>query len=287
MAGFPKAFPAFEIHCIEVGERSGSLPESLAYLAGLLQRRRLLSRKMRAALLYPGIIAIGTVGVTGFLLLYTLPKIVPIFQDLNVTLPFTTRVLIRISDSVSDHGVLMSGMSCLLAFCLFWFARTPWASRSIELMVLRTPLIGRLVSSYNLALISKTLSTLLSSGISLIPALALVGNGMTHSLYREAVSRLGERVNEGSRLSTELGRFPKLFPHTFMELTFVGESTGSLGKSLGTAADLYEEELDEQTRTLTTLIEPALMIVMGLMVGFVAMAIITPIYGITQGMPAR
>lgn len=284
---FPEAFPSFETHLVGIGERSGSLPENLAYLASLLGRRRALSRKIRGALVYPGVIVFGTVAVTGFLLLYTFPKIVPIFRGLNTPLPFTTRALIGVSDLVTEHGFLLPVVPCLAATLFAWCLRRPQARRRVERASLRSPVVGRLIRAYNLALISRTLSTLLSSGIPLIPALELVGNGIRHEEYREAVRRVGDRVNEGQRLSGELSGSPRLFPSTLIELVSAGESTGSLGQSLATCAELYEEELDEGTRTLATLIEPALMIAMGLLVGFIAMAIITPIYGITQNLTLR
>ncbi|HEY4489168.1 MAG TPA: type II secretion system F family protein [Candidatus Paceibacterota bacterium] len=287
LGSFPNAFPAFETHLIGIGEHSGSLPQNLAYLASLLVRRRTLVRKLRGALLYPCVIVLGTISVTSFLLLYTFPKIVPIFEGLNTPLPLSTRSLILISTLVTEHGLIVFLSFCTLSASIFWLTRLPQVPRYFERMTLRTPLLKELVRGYNLALISRTLSTLLASGITLVAALEHVGSGIRNKEYREALKDVGNRINEGRRLSVAFGVYTMLFPHTFVELIAAGESTGMLSSSLRTSAEAYEEELDESTRILATLIEPGLMIAMGLLVGFIAMAIITPIYSITQNATFR
>lgn len=279
---FSKAFPVFETRLIEIGERSGSLSQNLAYLASLLARRRTLARKIRSALMYPGIIVIGTIGVTAFLLLYAFPKIMPIFRGLQTPLPFATRMLIGMSDGMAAHGwAILTGMLIVVVIAVL-LMRHSFVRRHTERIALRLPLLGALTRAYNLALISRTLATLLASGVPLILALTLVGNGVQSGSYRVALLATGERVRDGRRFSSELKEHSWLFPHTFVELVAAGESTGSLSGSLDTAAQVYEEDLDEGTHTLTTLLEPVLMIAMGLLVGGIAMAIISPIYGITQ-----
>lgn len=284
LGAFPKVFPSFETHFVEVGERSGSLAENLRYAASLLNRKRVLTRKIRSALIYPLVIVLGTVAITCFLLFYTFPKIIPIFKGLDVPLPITTRMLIGVSDLTANHGLLLLGIACLVAVCIGVVLSRPKVRQCAEKAGLRSPLFGNLIRSYNLALFSRTLAILTKSGIPLIPALHLLGNGIRHQEYRAALKTISERVSEGRRLTQELKAYPALFPHTLLELIASGESTGSLGSSLSSASEFYEEELDEGIRTLTILIEPALMIVMGVLVGFIAMAIITPIYGITQNL---
>lgn len=281
---FPRSFPLFETHLIGLGERSGSLSENLAYVASLLTQRRILSRKIRSALLYPCIIVLGTVSVTGFLLFYTFPKIVPIFHGLNVPLPFTTRLLIGTSDLISHHGILICAFFVLVIGLTIWSFRYPTFRRKAEQSLFVTPILGNLIRTYNLALVSRTLTILLSSGISLVPALELVGNGTSHSDYRQALKKVGDRVAHGTTFSSGLAAHARFFPHTLVDLVAAGEATGSLSRCLGTAAELYEDELAERTRTLMTLIEPVLMITMGMLVGFVSLAIITPVYGITQNL---
>jgi len=287
LGAFPKAFPSFETHLIGIGERSGSLPQNLAYLASLLVRKRMLVRKLRSALTYPFLIVLSTLAVTLFLFLYTFPKILPIFQGLNTPLPFTTRVLIAASSLVTEHGTLLFLSVCTLSVFIFWVLRLPKTAHHIELLVLRVPIIKSLIRDYNLCLISRTLSTLLSSGISLVATLEHVGSGIRSVGYQEALKEVGHRVNEGQRLSVAFGAHPALFPHAFIELVAAGESTGMLSASLATNAEAFEEELDESARVLTSLIEPGLMILMGFLVGFIAIAIITPIYSITQNISFR
>lgn len=275
-------FPAFETHLVAVGEQSGSLPQNLAYLASLLVRRRVLRRKLLSALIYPCIIVLGSIGVTAFLFLYTFPKILPIFEGLHTSLPFSTRVLIGMSHLVSEHGfvLLLTILVCTSGF--LWLTRLPRCRQWLETFIVRVPILRSFVCNYSLSLISRTLSTMLTSGMSFVSALHTIGS---HSrLYQNALREVGVHIHEGERLSVAMSRYPHLFPHTFIELIVAGESTGSLSTSLQTCAEICEEELDEHTRTLTTLIEPVLMITMGLLVGFIAMAIITPIYSMTEHM---
>jgi len=286
-ASLSGTFPPFETQVVRIGEESGRLPESLAYLAALLRRRHVLKSKVRSALLYPAFVAAGSVLLTGFLLLYVFPKIVPLFRGLRTPLPLSTKLLIGVSDLVERHWLLLllGGASVFLLIC--FALRRKSVRRRLEVSALRTLGIGPFVRAYQLALLSRVLSSLLASGIALLPALGLARGALKHGGYRSALASIAERINAGSRLSESLDGQRLLFPASFTSLVATGESTGSLAETLALSAELYEAELDERTRTLTTLIEPALMVSMGLVVGFIAIAIISPIYGITQSLTPR
>lgn len=281
---FPKLFDVFYLHFVEIGERSGTLAGNLAHLATLLKRRQQLQRKIQSAVLYPCIVVVLTICVTGFLTIYAFPKIIPLFRGFHTQLPLPTRILIGFSDLITHHALLIIIVLIASLSALVLFARRAKVRRKIQYLSIRLPLVGTITKQYYIATVLRTLATLLESGIPLVPALALATEGITHATYFEACQKIQTGIQRGQRLSVEIKKYPHLFPSVVSELIGAGEVTGSLSESLRSLGDMFEKELEDITQTLTTLIEPALMIFMGLIVGFVALAIITPIYAITQNL---
>lgn len=281
---FPTLFDVFYLHFVEIGERSGTLAGNLAHLAVLLKRRQALRRKIQSAAIYPALVGTLTLCVTGFLTLYAFPKIIPLFRGFHAQLPFPTRALIGFSDLVTHHSLLLIVLSLSILTLTVFVVRKPYVARKIDYALVKMPVTGALAKQYFLANIFRTLATLLECGIPLVPSLALTSKGISNSYYLEAFLQIQSRVTGGQKFSAELKRHPKLFPSVVPQLISAGEITGSLSDSLRSLSEMFETEIEDTTQTLTTLIEPALMIFMGLVVGFVALAIITPIYGITQNL---
>lgn len=282
LSAYPRAYSAFHTNLIAVGEASGTLADNLSYLAQLLERKAQLNRKIVSALVYPAIIMVGTLLVSGFLVLYAFPKMIPLFRGFHAQLPFPTRVLIFISDVISNHGFLvLSVCFCAIAGSVF-LIRKPHIRRRIQFMSIRLPLIRSLTTFYYLATINRTLALLLESGMRIEASLLLASDGLANAPYCESLNQIRLTVIEGNRVSVHLRKEPRLYPAVVTQIVAAGEITGNLKESFKTIAEVYEERLDELTRTLSTLVEPALMVIMGLIVGFVALAIISPIYGLTQ-----
>ncbi len=207
---------------------------------------------------------------------------IPLFRGFHAQLPFPTRVLISISDLVTKHGFLLLICFVIAATGLVYLLRKPHIYRRLEFLSIRLPLFKNLITFYYLAAIHRTLALLLESGMRIEAALLLACDGLTHAPYKESLEQIRTSIVEGYRVSAQMRKDPRLYPVVVTQLVSAGEITGTLKESFKTIADLYEERLEELTRTLSTLVEPALMLVMGLVVGFVALAIITPIYGLTQ-----
>jgi type IV pilus assembly protein PilC len=262
------------------------LPDNLSYLASLLRRKQQLTGKVRSALLYPFLVALLTLGLTVFLVCFAFPKIVPLFRGLRTPLPLSTRILIGIEDLLTHHTYMLLTVSLATIVGLTALICLSRLRPYREYLLLRTPLIGPLMRAYYLAVLSRILASLLQSGIPLYTSLTLARAGVQNGEFTEAVTAAEEGVYRGARLSEQLRERDGLFPPSLVGLIVAGEATGSLAASLSTVAELCETELDERTRTLTTLIEPALMILMGVLVGSVALAIVSPIYGITQNISA-
>ncbi len=284
LSQFPRVYGTFHANLIAIGEASGTLPENLHYLAELLTRRKHLRQKVLSAMVYPGIIMVGTILVSGFLVFYAFPKILPLLKGFHTKLPFTTRLLIGLYSGLTRHALFLGALLACVCIGILYLWHKPGVRKRAALIQLHIPLLNSLSRSYYLASIFRTLATLLQSGIRLEAALALTADGLSASMYRESLNTIRTSVLQGSRVSTHVRAYPSLYPSTVRQLIALGEATGRLRESCSTIAEIYEERLDELTRTLSVLVEPALMIGMGCVVGFVALAIITPIYGLTQNL---
>lgn len=279
---YRRLFGDFAINIIRVGEESGTLAENLAYLADELNKKQTLRRKVIGALVYPIFIILATFGITGLLMLYVFPRILPIFQSLKFELPLTTRVLIWVSNFVSHNWLwLLLGLSAAITIFLLLLRINRfrfWVHR----LTLAIPLLGRLAQSYQMANICRTMGILLKSNVMIVEATNIAASTTLNAVYRKELYVMAEKARKGSRLSEHMELRSHLFPPMISQMVGVGEISGNLNETLLFLADMYEQEVDELTRNLTTVLEPALMIFMGLIVGFLAISIITPIYGITQ-----
>ena len=280
------AFGDFAINIIEVGEHSGILSQNLIYLAEELKKKEELRRKILGAMVYPIFITIATLGVTALLTAYIFPKIMPIFTSLHAKLPFSTRALIAVSDYLREWGVL-TVIVIVVAGIVFsaLHRRVPPVRMWNDRMLLHIPLAGGMAKTYNIVTFCRTVGILLKSGILLSDALRITGDTMRNRVYRRECYRLAEKVEKGEPVSRYLLKHRVLFPPMLSHMVAIGEKTGRLSDVMTYLSELYEAELEDFTKNLSVSIEPILMLVMGLIVGFVAISVITPIYDITQNLP--
>lgn len=287
LSRFENDFGSFSINIVRVGETSGTLHENLEYLAEELKRKQALRRKVVGSLIYPALIIVATVGIVVMLMVYIFPKILPIFASVKATLPLSTKLLIAVSAFTSTYGWYLVGGLFIAAVAFTVAMRLPAFHYVVDQVLLRLPIFGKLSQDYNLTSLCRTLALLLKSGAPLVPSLELVAASTNNLAYRKALLRARECVLKGQRISEQFKGNKRLFPPMLSQMMVVGESTGNLSSTLEFLSQMYEEEIDEYTKRLTTLIEPILMIVMGLIVGFIAVSIITPIYSITQSLTPR
>ena len=281
-------FNDFAINIIRVGEGSGILKENLSYLADELTKRKELRSKVTSALVYPAFITVATLGITILLTVFIFPKIMPIFVSLHVPLPFTTRALIAISLFLKSWGILTFFVLMVIAVTLLVLRNTYTRVRhAADSILLYLPLAGSIAKNYNLANYSRTLGLMLRSGIPITTAMGVVSQTTPNLLYKNAYAEITDALVRGETVSQGLARFPKLFPDVLTHMVSVGEKTGSLAQTLIYLAELYETEVNDLTKNLSSSIEPVLMMVMGLIVGLIAVSIITPIYAITQHLSPR
>lgn len=285
LARFPNIFSEFAIHIIESGEESGMLRENLEHLALELRKKSALQQKIIQAFVYPVIVSLAVIGMTVFLMTYLFPKIIPVFASLRMALPFSTRLLVAVSKNASEYGLI--ALLIFITLIVGYVVAQRKSDRfrlSIHRTSLRLPVIGSAIRSYNMANLTRTLGILVQSGGTLATALPVAVKTSANRAYRIALTGVTEKVSRGATLSSCIQDTEHLFPTTIVQVVAVGEKSGNLGQSLMYLSELCEDEVDSFTKNLSTLIEPLLMIIMGLIVGFIAVSIITPIYGITQNL---
>ncbi len=274
-------FASYSINIIAIGEVSGTLAKNLEYLAVELKKKHDLRAQILGSLVYPAIVFIATIGITIFLLVYIFPKIVPIFLSLKTDLPFSTRVLMEVSDWLLRYGWLLLASSVLLLGLLPVMLQVPVVRRGVDFGLLQLPIFGRLCQYYNLATILRTLGLLLQNGVRINEALGIVAQSTENVVYKKALHTTCTRVIIGKTLASSYQEYPQLWPVLVVQMVQAGEATGTLASTCGYLSEMYESDSRDAMRIMTVLLEPLLMLFMGLCVGFIAVSIITPIYGIT------
>lgn len=279
-----KVFGKVFISLLKAGEASGTLDENLSFLADWLERDHDLRQEIEAAMIYPKFVFSATLLLGGGLSVYILPKLVPLFDQLRVELPLATRLLLAFSLFIEKFWYLaLAGIIGMIAgFVLL--NRIKFVQRFFHLLYIKMPFIGGLMVSYQLALVSQLFSTLFKSGMAISETLEITSEAATNIHYQESVKKMEGRVSQGTTLSQAMRDYPKLYPKNMISIVAVGEKSGALDNSFTYLSEFYLKEVKNKTRKLPTIIEPALLIFIALMVGFVALAIIMPIYELTSGL---
>ncbi len=285
LAKYHNMFGDFSINMISFGESAGILSNNLEYLADELKKRDALRKKIIGAFIYPAIVTLASIGITVFLIVYLFPKIMPVFSSLKMTLPLSTRIVIAISTLFQNYGLTIAFLVFALVITFFIILNKSYHFRFwFERFIMKVPIIGEMVKSYNLANSTRTLGLLLKSGITLSKALPIAAKSSENLVYKRELNNLSHVVDRGEKMSSYFAKKRHLFPDILSQIVAVGERSGNLSNSLLYLSDLYEAEVEDFTKNLSNLIEPALMIFMGVLVGFIAISIITPIYSITQNL---
>jgi len=284
LAGYPGVFDPLYINMIRIGEESGGLEENLNYLASQLEKSYQLSGKVKGAMVYPAIIILAVVILSLALIFFILPKVTPIFQSLNIELPLTTRILIKFTEIVENYGFLLLVGVIGLIFISILLLRIQKIKFLSHKLTLKIPIMGQIFRDVSIAQFGRTLGILLRSGIPVVQALDITQNTLVNLVYQKELAGITEEVKKGKSISDYLKKKETAFPLMVSRLVGVGEKTGSLEETLLYIGDFYEAEVDKSTKTLSSTVEPILLLIIGLAVGLIAVAIISPIYEITRGL---
>lgn len=279
---YPRVFSELYVNMIAAGEASGKLDEVLDRLALKMKKDHELLGKIKGALTYPIIIVVAMIGIAIFITVFVIPKLTEVFRDTNAKLPLPTRVLMGISDFILHHGLIVVGIVVVLAVISLQFIRTRRGKRAFDVTVLRLPIFGAIIKKINLARFTRSLSSLLETNIPIIETFFIISRTMSNVPYRAALEEAGQELRGGSTITKLLEHYPKLFPPITTQMIAVGEESGTLDTIAGELATFYEEDVDQTMSNLSTIIEPVLMLVLGVGVALIAVAVILPIYSLTQ-----
>lgn len=278
---YRKLFPNLVTGIIHAGEESGNLDENLEIVAQKLEREREIISRIKSAMVYPAVILGAAFLLSLFIAFYILPQIIPLLMSMDIELPLTTRILIYTTDIVKDYGFKLFLGIVIFVVAVLWLLRARFMQPFTHKVVLKFPIIRKLASTSNLSRGFDTIASLLKSGITISQSVELTEGTVTNYYYKAAFSSAVERVKRGGTISESLGQYPDLFPLLTVKMIQVGETSGRLEEVLFYLGGFYSTELDTATKTLSAALEPALLLGIGLTVGFLALAIITPIYNIT------
>lgn len=282
LEGHPRVFPKIYRSMIEVGENLGNLEEILKLLAVQMKKDHELRSKVKGAMIYPLVVLSATIGIGILMMVVVIPRISKIFSELDLDLPLSTRIVIRTSDFIRNNTLLFIGGIIGSFLLIRFFISSSWGKKIFHWLYLRIPVVKGLVIKINSARFCRNLSSMLKGGVPIVSGLRIISETVGNIYYERAIRRAGEEVKKGISLNSVLKENPEIFPVLVYQMVKVGEETGMSASILKELADFYEQEVDNVTQSLSSIIEPALMIVMGVAVGFFAISMLQPMYSIVD-----
>ena len=280
---FPEVFSDLYVAMIRAGEESGNLAESLKTLAIQMERSSSLKKKIKGAMMYPSIVLIVMLVIGVLMMIFVMPQITGIFKGMGKDLPVMTQVLINMSDFMVNYTFFTIGGMIGFFVGMGYLIKSKPGKIATSWLVPKLPVIGTLAKEMNSARTARTLSSLLDSGVDVMQALEITEEVVQNVFYKKVIRDARLRVEKGSALSDAFIERTDLYPILVGEMILVGEETGQIAGMLGELAIFYETEVERKTKDLSTIIEPLLMVVIGGGVGFFALALISPIYSIGDG----
>jgi type II secretory pathway component PulF len=278
LSRWPRSFPPVYVAMVRAGEVGGFLDVVLGQIADFRSREQDLKGRVKAAMVYPMVLAFLATCVLTFLLTYFIPRFSAVFAEFGGTLPWLTRLIVAGSNLVVKHGPWLVVVVVLLALAFHRFRVSEAGKRALERAVLRTPGLGRVVAQFALVRFCRMLGTLLGAGVPLVSALRVAREAIGNRTLADTVTRAIEEVQRGAPLARSLAASPQLFRASITEMVAVGEESGRLDKELVHLAVTQESELDRQLRMLVALAEPALLFVMAAIIGTVVIGMLLPIF---------
>jgi len=279
LAQHPQVFSETYCSVIEANEKAGTLDAGLRQIAKELKQQIDLKFQIQKAITQPLIIIALAIGVVILLTIVVLPPLVDVFRQFGAQVPLTTKILIGFSDFINNYKYMILLVISLIIFVLALLFRNPSTKRVFDRIILDVPLAGELIIWHNTARFTRTMSNLLRAGILLPDTISILLRTIGNSYFRDSLVEVRRQLIQGQSLSSAISR-NKIFPQLLVEMAAVGETSGELETALSTVADYFETKTEKRINRLTSLLEPALMIGIGLVVGLVAISVISTIYGL-------
>jgi type IV pilus assembly protein PilC len=280
----PKVFSNLFIAMVHAGEQSGTLADSLAIVASQMDSAYTLDKRIRGALMYPAVILIAMIIIAILMFMFVIPTLLKTFTDLHVKLPATTQVVLIISNLVRDHGLVVLAVVLSVIGVISWWARKTSGKMAIHAFLLKIPVIGTLVQEVNTARTARTMSSLLSSGVDVVESVNITSRVVQNIYFQKALEKASLAIKNGELMSKTFAEYTKYYPIFFVEMMSVGEETGKTGEMLMGVAKYFEEDVNQKTKDMSTIIEPILILVIGGAVGFFAISMIQPMYSLVDAM---
>lgn len=282
MKAYPKVFSSLFVSMVRAGEESGNLSLALSNVGLQMEKSYLLTKKIKGAMMYPAVIFSLMIVIGILMMVYMVPTLTATFVGLGVKLPLSTRIIIAISEFLQAHFllVIVGLVSSVVLFSSL--LRTTMGKRIADTVFLHIPVISEIVKQINSARTARTLSSLLSSGVDIVLAIGVTKDVVQNSYYKEVLTEVQETIQKGEPISGVFSKYQKLYPLFVGEMVSVGEETGKIGEVLMNIATFYEEEVDQKTKDMSSIIEPVLMILIGSAVGAFALSMLGPTYSLAD-----
>lgn len=277
----PQFFSGIFVRLLSVGEETGRVDLILNQLAGYFEKEEAISRRIRSALGYPAFVFLLAIASVAVMINFVLPAMAGLYSEFRTELPVITKVVVAVAKFVQANGLIISLLLVTSGVLLWWYSRTPRGTVLLDSIVVRLPIIGNISLKSSTARLTRTMAMLLAAGVSITETLELVVQTTTSPTIRGGLMTVRSHIYTGMPLSQALASAER-FPPLLSEVVGIGEQTGRLETNLEMLADFYQEETDRAISTLVSLIEPAMIITVGLIVGIVAVSVISPMYEIMQ-----
>jgi type IV pilus assembly protein PilC len=281
LAKFPKLFSAFYVSMVKSGEASGTLSESLDYLAEHLEREYHLASKIKGAMIYPAMILGVVIVVLAMMMFFVVPNIAGVLTETGQELPLLTRAVIGLSDFSRSWGWIFGILIVGIVIFLNRYLKTKAGKKVWDKILLKVPLIGPFVKMMYVSRFSENLSTLIDGGLPIANALKITADVVGNTVYREIIEKIEEEVRKGEKISKTMAIHPDKFPPLVTQMVSVGERTGTIGKSLMNVVSFYQKEIDRAIDNLLSVLEPILVIFLGAVVALIMAAVLMPMYKMT------
>ncbi|HRY62437.1 MAG TPA: type II secretion system F family protein [Candidatus Paceibacterota bacterium] len=278
---FPNVFSSLFVAMIAAGEESGSLPASLKIVSEQLDKVYVIRKKVSGAMVYPAIIFVAMIIIGALMLVYVVPNLTKSFAEFGAKLPYSTQLVVNSSNFLLNHYLAAIMLLALLSSLIYYGFNSKRGQRTVDYIFLRLPVVSSVVKQINSASAARTISSLVSSGVTIVKSLEITTEVVQNYYYKEALTHAAEKIQKGGSMSDFFKEEEKLFPILMGEMAEVGEETGNLPAMLMNVAVFYEGEVDALTKDMSTIIEPVLMLFIGLAVGFFAISMVQPIYALS------
>jgi type IV pilus assembly protein PilC len=282
MEMYKNMFSPLVISMVKAGEQSGMLAEALKVVSTQMEKSYQLQKRIKGALMYPSVVLAAMVIIGIIMLTYIVPTLMKTFKELNLALPTPTKIVLFISDMIINNGIFILIVIVILGCLAYFWSKSLNGKNILHYIIIKIPVIGNLVKEVNSARTARSMSSLITSGVDVLEALRITKDIVQNVHYKKVIEQSAQAVEKGDLISKVFHSNEKLYPSFFSEMIEVGEETGKIGEMLLGVAVYYEEDVDQRTKDMSTIIEPVLMVFIAVGVGFFAIAMISPMYSLVN-----